>query len=107
MVETVEIDDELLTLVNKISIDTRSDKPQIRSKRPFGNSDYYHDVLRHTGNLDKYTNEYNEISDEGKEFVEEKLTDVRYALEILTQELNLEKGLYKKTDSEWALEEPH
>lgn len=107
MSETVNIDEELLTIVSELNIDSRSDVPTISSKRPFGNSDYYYDILRLTDNLEEHTNEHGEIEDTGKEIVEDYLDRLSPALEILSQNLELEEGVYKRQSNldEWKLSE--
>lgn len=101
MAETVTVDEDVLTLVENLNIDRRSNKPQISSKRPFGNSDYHRDVLRRIGRKEEFSNEWGEVSNEGIKLAEEYLERTKTALKVLVQVQNLEKGTYKKVDGVW------
>lgn len=94
--DTVQITPDVITLVEELEVDYKTDKPQIVSKRPFGNSDYYKDVLELTGQLDEHTNDYGAISDEGKEVVEDLLHHTTLAMDILFKTQNLEVGTYER-----------
>lgn len=99
---TIEIDEEILDLLENLNVERRSDLPQISSKRPFGNSDYYKDILQRTGNFDMYSNEYGEINDEGKEIVEEYIRRTKIAFTILLENQELECGTYEETPDGWV-----
>lgn len=101
MKEEITVNEDMLRLISELNIDDKKEKPLISSKRPFGNSDYYRDVLRITGNFEKYTNQYGEISKEGKNYVETILEDVSVVLDILVQTQKLETGHYQKEKGEW------
>jgi predicted RNA-binding protein Jag len=101
MKEEITVNEDMLRLVSELNFDHKKEKPLISSKRPFGNSDYYKDVLRITGNFEKYTNQYEEISKEGQNYVETILEDVSVVLEILVQTQKLETGHYQKENGKW------
>jgi hypothetical protein len=102
MDKKVTLDENVIELMNRLNVDRKSDTPQFSSKRPFGNSDYYRDVLEVIGRYEELSNEYGEISDEGKEVVEEHLDLCTVALEIFSDQLGLETGVYVETDSGWV-----
>jgi hypothetical protein len=97
-----------LKLVQNLNIDTRSEVPQISSKRPFGNSSYYDHVLELTGNEEPpYVEPVDEnitdfyLTDEGREYVESMLDDIQGILQILTDTLSVTTGTYIYKNGEW------
>jgi hypothetical protein len=102
MERRIIIDSNVVELLKRLNVSRREDTPQISSKRPFGNSDYYKDVLEIIGRYEEFSSEDGFISEEGKRFVEEYLEMTRIALEIFTDQLSVETGVYVETDSGWV-----
>lgn len=102
MAHSVTVTEEVIDLIEQLNIDRHSDIPQISSKRPFGNSDYYTDVLRVAGEYDELTDEHNQLTQEGRERAEELFDTVTEALKILVTTQELEVGVYQKTSDGWV-----
>lgn len=101
------VTEEHITLLQRLCLDTRDEKPQISSKRPFGNSDYYTDVLKLT---DNYQEPHIEdplddgdyiLTENGKAKAETLLNETQTALEILLTNLTIQPTTYTKQNRNW------
>lgn len=102
MAHSVMVTETVLELVERVNLERHSDIPQISSKRPFGNSDYYCDVLRVAGEHEELTDEHNQLTQDGRERAEELFDRVNDALKVLFTTHSLEVGKYQKTSDGWV-----
>ena len=99
-----EIDSNTIKLVENLNVSSYTDIPTISKKRPFGNSDYYIQVLDIIEtNETVYEDKQDRIlSDKGREIVEMYFERVKTAMKILFANKSIKTGTYEKDSSgEW------
>jgi len=99
-----EIDSNTIKLIENLNVSHYDDTPTISKKRPFGNSDYYIQVLEIIENDETVYEDKQDrvLSDRGREIVEMYLERVKTAMKILFANKSIETGTYEKdTSGEW------
>ena len=100
-----EIDSNTLKLVENLNVSRYTDIPTISKKRPFGNSDYYIQVLDiiETNETVYEDKQDHVLSDRGREMVEMYFERVKAAMKILFAEKSIETGTYEQEPSgDWT-----
>jgi len=103
-----EIDSNTIKLIENLNVSSHTDKPAISRKRPFGNSDYYIQVLDIIETDETVYEDKRDrvLSDRGREIVEMYFERVKVAMKILFANRSIETGTYKQsTSGEWIKEE--
>lgn len=98
-----------IRLVQRLNIRQKDGLPNISSKRPFGNSSYYKDILKITNNDEEpfiERNKYEDIlvTEKGVEKADKLMEELVTVLEILQDTLRLEPATYVKRDGHWRME---
>ena len=99
-----KIDSNTIKLIENLNVSRYDDIPTISKKRPFGNSDYYIQVLEIIDTDETVYEDKQDrvLSDRGREIVEMYFERVKTGIKILFANRKIETGTYKqKPSGEW------